>query len=1235
MALEQRLAGNHDTMTSLRLRPSHIVAQTAQSAVSQVAKPAALGCSGARRLGSRRHSRFGNLRYVALATLAFLFTVQGSFADLTNLLSNGTFESGTLAGWNNTSGTSVTNGEAHGGTRSARFTSQSMEAVVSTTPGVAYKVTGWVKILSTTGNDADWGGFRLEAQNQSWQTLAHSGWLLLRTHGANWFKVGLSFTATSAQSRLQVGYFGGAGRQMVACADDLMCFAKPTTNTPPTLSATLTPTNFLTLPQTLAFSLTADDPDGAVRLVQWDFGDGARSQAAGGTRTVGVPGNFTASVRVADDEGAVTEQVLPWSASTPGAPAVFFALPAEGAVVATATAALAGSASGDGPAVIVTSDRGETASVSGTGNWTASIKLCPGWNRLLAQVRDASGRIATSERHVRLVPGEALAVADLVENPNIVPRWEILEANFTLAGSAATHPQLPFDTNPPPGLAWVDGVSVDGLFTPDNWRTVFRRPAFRQQRYQRALKNNEEWLHPLTNAPVWTLRFAPPALGLWKYRVEVREAKGTAVSPERSFQVVMQTNSLSHGPVRVARLDSRYFEHEDGTLFLGTGHGIGASAERYSFDVEQKFATYGDDNQQFFRFWIAGHLWGSAWQPWSSRTLGYNGTVPNTGLSLASAYADGLAALKLDAANPLAWQGFSSGHAAIVPGRTYRLRVRWRTEGVAGPATAGRQYGACMRWVGWPEPGQTHTTPLAIAHVAGDTPWHVAETNFVANGALLQGANYLANPAVVLENATAGQVFVDEVSVREVLTGGALGGELLRSPKFNSHLTFDQRRGAGLDAILAAAAQHGKYFKLVISEKQEELLNWLSASGLPDPLGGHFFRTGATPGHRLHEYYWRHLIARFGAFRSVHSWETVNEQDPNDAYSFTLTADLARAAAADGNPKLATTSTWATLATNTWNRTNLVAISYADFHAYVRGTGWIEPKDELANDSARFFHEYDLAARAGNYGKPVVWGEQGIDGAGSTDNQEPRLTNDVAGVWLHKLTWARTGPGGVYPLYWYTDNLERFALHGRFGAWNRFMAATPLHNGRYVYAAASSSHPGLRVLGQKDLAAGRAHLWLDNRAHTWRALVDGSNVPPLAATVQLNLGASNASFRAQWYDTTTGQPSFSESLVADAGGVVVLSVTNLATDTAVQLFATSGFTIRPEFLSAHLIPGGVHLVWRAEAGRTCQVQFKDDVSDPDWVNLSGQVVPAGLYGEATDASPMSPHSRLYRVVQLP
>ena len=322
-------------------------------------------------------------------------------------------------------------------------------------------------------------------------------------------------------------------------------------------------------------------------------------------------------------------------------------------------------------------------------------------------------------------------------------------------------------------------------------------------------------------------------------------------------------------------------------------------------------------------------------------------------------------------------------------------------------------------------------------------------------------------------------------------------------------------------------------------------------------------------------------------------------------------------------------------ATATWNRADLAAIPYADFHAYVRGTGWIEPKDELANDSARFFHEYNLAAHAGNYSKPVVWGEQGIDGADGTDTQEPRLTNDVAGVWPHKLTWARTGPGGVYPLYWYTDNIERFALHGRFGAWNRFMTATPLNNGRYGDAAASSSHPSLRVLGQKDLLAGRAHLWLDNRAHTWRAVVDGSNIPPISATVTLNMGEPGAAFRAQWFDTTAGQPVSSETLTADGSGVVSLSVPNLATDTAVQLVSLSQAIIRPKFASVQLIPGGVHLVWLAEAGCNYSVQFKDHLDDADWLDLPGLVTASGLMCETVDGTAPVKASRFYRLLATP
>ena len=148
----------------------------------------------------------------------------------------------------------------------------------------------------------------------------------------------------------------------------------------------------------------------------------------------------------------------------------------------------------------------------------------------------------------------------------------------------------------------------------------------------------------------------------------------------------------------------------------------------------------------------------------------------------------------------------------------------------------------------------------------------------------------------------------------------------------DSLFAFAPRRAAALDTILAEAAARDMSFELVISEKDEYLLNHLAPDGLPDPNGGHFNERANTPTHRLHESYWRYLFARFGAFRSVHSWELVNEASPDFGDHFRLAADLANAAA-DGNPHLVTTSTWATLAEAAWKNPERAPIDFANIHS--------------------------------------------------------------------------------------------------------------------------------------------------------------------------------------------------------------------------------------------------------------------------------------------------------------
>ena len=1065
-----------------------------------------------------------------------------------NLLPYGGFESGNLAEWSEAGSAVVSTEHVRTGVYSVRMTTGDLRAVFATVPGTPYKVTGWVKIVAETGSD--WGGFRVAVSDYpTWQQLGHSGNLLTATHGSAYFKVALNFTALATSSRLQIGYFGGPGRQMTVHVDDIAVEVFDD-NEPPVISATtLTPQTIGDLPATQTFSVTANDPDGSVATVSWDFGDGGRATDAGGTRRVAGPGTYSARVTVVDDDGARTTQEIQWTAADPEWPALGLTEPAEGAVLNAAAVTVSGTA-GAGE-TRVSSDRGKSIVAGSGGAFSVSLPMEPGWNRVLVQVRDAAGHVSTVERRVRHVPDEPLAVTGVTESAASIGRWEMLDIAFGIAGSAATQCEHPFAAEPPPGLEGVDGITVDALFTPDNWTTVLRRPAYWHQPWIRELRENQEWMVP-QGAPRWHVRFAPPTTGAWQYRIEVLEAKGAAVSATRGFEVVASADPLNHGPVRVAAADSRYFEHADGTPYSGTGHGAGMSQERYSYDMAEMLDTVGEANQQLFRVWIAGHMWGSAWQPWASRTLAYEGTVPATGLGLGAAFGDGLAAWRLDAANPILFQGFMSGHAGLVPGHSYRVRVRWKTEGVSGPAQAGQPHGVCLKFTAWPEPGQTGTLPVLVAHTAGDTPWHVAEGDFVADG------NFLPNLAAILENTTGGTAWIDEIALHEVTAGGVLGPQLLRSPRANQYLHFDSRRGAGLDAILAAAEARDKQLRLVISEKQEWLMERLGPQGLPAANGGQFFAAAGTPGRWLHESWWRHLFARFGASRAVHSWELVNEAAPGNGAHFALANRLAELAGADGNPHPASISTWATLATEAWTNPDYPAIDHADFHAYVRHTGWLGPADDLANDSARFFHDYDLAVRTASLGKPVVWGEMGIDGPATTDDEDPMLEQDLNGVWLHKITWARCGPGGVYPLYWWTANIFSHSLHGQFGAWRRFMAGIPLTNGRYADADAVNSAPDLRAIGQKDTFNGRAHLWLDNRGHTWRRVVDGATITPVTGTVRVNLGRADASVQAQWFDTATGLPTISQNLSADGAGAVTLTVAGLTSDTAVKLTALGG-----------------------------------------------------------------------------
>ncbi|MDW8351152.1 MAG: hypothetical protein RML99_04495, partial [Anaerolineae bacterium] len=79
----------------------------------------------------------------------------------------------------------------------------------------------------------------------------------------------------------------------------------------------------------------------------------------------------------------------------------------------------------------------------------------------------------------------SLQIVNVQPSATTVGLYEKFELTFDILGSVANNPHFPYDPNPPPGVPAGVGITVDGLFSPDNWTTVITQPAFLYQPYER------------------------------------------------------------------------------------------------------------------------------------------------------------------------------------------------------------------------------------------------------------------------------------------------------------------------------------------------------------------------------------------------------------------------------------------------------------------------------------------------------------------------------------------------------------------------------------------------------------------------------------------------------------------------------------------------------------------------------------------------------------------------------
>jgi hypothetical protein len=565
--------------------------------------------------------------------------------------------------------------------------------------------------------------------------------------------------------------------------------------------------------------------------------------------------------------------------------------------------------------------------------------------------------------------GSGPVIVNVRTNGSMVGRYEKFELTFDVTGSTATNLYFPYDPDPPSGVPAGVGISVDGLFSNDDWTTSVVQPGFLYQDYQRdcigaeeedfcqywngqEYHSGREWLYPV-GEPVWKIRFAPLETGTWRYRIRVTDGSGITYYPVDGDLSFTSIPSNNHGFLRISPTDPGYFEFSDGTPFVGVGFNSGFENERFTYCADEEMRRFEENRVNFLRIWMTGSsIYMAPWHPWYSHHLPYEGGyLPAASLTYDESYNDHLLSLRLwdfpdpdvhDKQNPCMFQGFSN-NVSVKPNTTYRLRVRLKTAGVTGPRDPSYPYGFTVRKADWlgeacsrPASTEGHSLRL-LDHVNGDTQWHEVTGTFTTG----PDEYFLGYLYLILENTTAGEAFVDEVSLREIEDGMPIGPEVLRKNRFTYHLYFDQQPSWQWDYVLEKAAQSGVTIRPVILEKNDWIANHIDEDGNTvgdyDELdNNYFYASPNTPVRRFHEYFWRYLVARWGYSRAVHSWELMNEGDPFNGSHYAQANDFGQYMHThDPHGHMVTTSNWHSFPiVEFWGNPAYSEVDYADMHAY-------------------------------------------------------------------------------------------------------------------------------------------------------------------------------------------------------------------------------------------------------------------------------------------------------------
>ena len=779
----------------------------------------------------------------------------------------------------------------------------------------------------------------------------------------------------------------------------------------------------------------------------------------------------------------------------------------------------------------------------------------------------------------RTEPVETVAIRNLDQDPvHGVAQNQKMELTFTVEGGSATNTLWPYDPASPSGVAGEEGLTAYATFRHESG-AEWRQPAFLYQSFQHETREGKDWIYP---EPIerWTVRFTPHLTGSWSYTVDVIERSGSAQSATQYFDV---EPSSGKGFLRVSPHDSRYFQYTDGSAFYPIGFQVPEHLNQPRALGQPLYNELAGSGVTLVRMWISS-LFGSAWTPYIGGRNQYRGYLPNAGLVTVSAAPEHQTEFAMmldwnedgdtgwfDACRLLGRDSLD----AVLPGTSYLITAEFASWDVEGPRDMrSPDFGLVIKQGSLRQDCyQTGTGSVITTH--GGSESGVWQT---ISGVWQSGdSNFLPPLQIALENVNSGFAFVRSISVKELHADGSLGPEILTRPKMDMTSYVSSKHAYQLDQIVEMAETAGVYLKLVVSEKGDEI--WLKINDDNSFTNGEdnedsYYGLGRDMNkvRWLQRAWWRYLQARWGYSPAIHSWELLNEGDPALDAHFLMADEFARymkygvfgvdapqvGSAADLHPNahLVTTSFWHSFPCDgVWRNDEYRFLDYADLHAYVSTSYAPLSEREAMQHDAAFYHTWHSQSTAAcDAGKPVMRGEAGLDSPNLQSPTAIGLDRDAEKLWLHNLVWATLDSGAMGEIYWWLGHLSRgdslelqpFAVRALF------LSDVGLNRGGYSDWSGTADS-GLRVVGQRNTAEGRMHLWIQNPANTW-----DRDAPPTPATGELSVAGfqPNSTFQVEYWNTRTAATTATE-IMSDDVGALRIPVQNLATDVAIKLFPTT------------------------------------------------------------------------------